>query len=590
MSKLLRVLMVEDSDGDVQLMIRTLKKAGYEPAYQQVETAESMRNALEKEPWDVILCDYQMPQFTGQDAIALLKETGMETPLIIVSGIIGEETAVECMRSGALDYIMKGNLARLIPAIERELREAAIKKENQVMTVLLGESEKRFTHVFQHAPVPMAIASVAGGQLLAVNKKYVHLTGFSQEELRNHTVKELNLWVNPDEREEIIRTIRQTKTVSNRPIMVRTKSGGILDLLFSADVMDIEGITCMVSSAIDITEQKRHESKIRELSQMNQRVLDSAGEGIYGLDFNSNVTFMNVAGARMLGWDVKEIIGMNSHKAWHHTRADGTFYPEEECGIKEILKNGVGKTSIEDWFWKKDGRGFPVEYTNNPIYEKDLLIGAVVTFRDITERKQATEKLKKALEATVQTIAMVVETRDPYTAGHQRRVADLAEAIAMDMAFSSNAIDGLKLASSIHDIGKISVPAEILSKPAELSVIEFSLIKEHAAKGYLLLKDVESPWPLAEIVHQHHERMDGSGYPRNLKGEEICIEARILAVADIVEAMASHRPYRPGLGIENALSEIEKNSGILYDNNVAYACLRLFREKGFRLNSAEFTQ
>ena len=139
------------------------------------------------------------------------------------------------------------------------------------------------------------------------------------------------------------------------------------------------------------------------------------------------------------------------------------------------------------------------------------------------------------------------------------------------------------MAGSIHDIGKLSIPAEILSKPTKLTNIEFSLIKEHSQKGYEMLKDVESPWPLAEIVYQHHERMDGSGYPRNLKGDEILMEARILAVADVVEAMASHRPYRPALGIDAALEEIEKNKGILYDDAVADACLRLFREKGFQL-------
>ena len=139
------------------------------------------------------------------------------------------------------------------------------------------------------------------------------------------------------------------------------------------------------------------------------------------------------------------------------------------------------------------------------------------------------------------------------------------------------------MAGSIHDIGKLSIPAEILSKPTKLTNIEFSLIKEHPRSGYEMLKDVESPWPLAQIVYQHHERMNGSGYPRNLKGDEILMEARIMAVADVVESMASHRPYRPALGIDAALEEIEKNKGILYDNTVADACLRLFREKGYQL-------
>jgi HD-GYP domain-containing protein (c-di-GMP phosphodiesterase class II) len=149
------------------------------------------------------------------------------------------------------------------------------------------------------------------------------------------------------------------------------------------------------------------------------------------------------------------------------------------------------------------------------------------------------------------------------------------------MGLAQEKIDGIRITGSIHDIGKLSVPAEILSKPSKLTDIEFSLIKEHSRSGYEMLKNVESPWPLAEIVYQHHERMNGSGYPRNLKGDEILMESRILAVADVVDAMASHRPYRPTLGIEAALEEIEKNKGILYDASVADACLRLFREKRF---------
>jgi len=178
-----------------------------------------------------------------------------------------------------------------------------------------------------------------------------------------------------------------------------------------------------------------------------------------------------------------------------------------------------------------------------------------------------------------------VEIRDPYTAGHQIQTANLARAIATEMGLPQMKIDAIRIAGSIHDIGKLSIPAEILSKPKKLSEIEFSLIKGHAQKGYEILKDVESPWPLAEMVYQHHERMDGSGYPRCLKGEEILMEARILAVADVVEAMASHRPYRPALGIDAALEEIEKNKGVLYDRDVAETCLRLFRDKGFQIES-----
>ena len=151
------------------------------------------------------------------------------------------------------------------------------------------------------------------------------------------------------------------------------------------------------------------------------------------------------------------------------------------------------------------------------------------------------------------------------------------------MGLSQDIIEAIRMAGPIHDIGKLSIPAEILSKPLKLTEIEFSLIKEHAVKGYEMLKDVESPWPLAEIIYQHHERMDGSGYPRKLKGDEILMEARILAVSDVVESMASHRPYRPALGLNAALQEIENNRGTLYDPEVVDACLKLFHEKGYRL-------
>jgi HD-GYP domain-containing protein (c-di-GMP phosphodiesterase class II) len=176
-----------------------------------------------------------------------------------------------------------------------------------------------------------------------------------------------------------------------------------------------------------------------------------------------------------------------------------------------------------------------------------------------------------------------VETRDPYTAGHQHRSTDLARAIATEMGLPDEKINRIRMAGSIHDIGKLSIPAEILSKATKLTELEFSLIKEHSRNGYEMLKDVESPWPLAQIVYQHHERMDGSGYPRNLKGDDILMEARIMAVADVVESMATHRPYRPGLGIDVALEEIEKNRGTHYDNTVVDACLRLFRKKGYQL-------
>jgi PAS domain S-box-containing protein len=211
-------------------------------------------------------------------------------------------------------------------------------------------------------------------------------------------------------------------------------------------------------------------------------------------------------------------------------------------------------------------------------------------YQDITEKKRTAkalqasyDKLDKTLDAVIQTMALTVEMRDPYTAGHQHRVAGLACAIASKMGLSPEIIKGIGVVGTIHDIGKISIPAEILSKPGRITEAEFSIIKEHPKTGYDILKGIDFPWPVALSVLQHHERMDGTGYPGRLTGKDIILEARILAVADVVEAMASHRPYRPSLGIDKALEEIVQKKGILYDPVVVDACLALFNEDGFNI-------
>lgn len=199
------------------------------------------------------------------------------------------------------------------------------------------------------------------------------------------------------------------------------------------------------------------------------------------------------------------------------------------------------------------------------------------------EQQLTLEKLTTSLEETVQAIATTVEKRDPYTAGHQRRVANLAAAIAQEMGLPDEQVKGIRLAGIIHDLGKINIPAEILSKPGKLNEIEYLLMQSHPQSGYDILKGVSFPWPIADIILQHHERQDGSGYPQGLKDEQILLEAKIMAVADVVEAMSSHRPYRAGLGLEMAIEEIERNRGKLYEPKAVDACLKLFRERDYKL-------
>ncbi len=246
---------------------------------------------------------------------------------------------------------------------------------------------------------------------------------------------------------------------------------------------------------------------------------------------------------------------------------------------------------------KKDGSPLSVRLIGVPVFVKGEAKGAYLLYEDLTaerEAKNATERLNRLLEAqvqeerrvweeTIKVLARATELRDPYTAGHQRSVASLARAIAEEIGMEPEACHRVEMAAMIHDVGKIEVPSEILVKPGALSPLERGLIQLHCEAGREILKDVVLSWPLAEIVYQHHERLDGSGYPQGLKGGEILLEARIIAVADTVEAMASHRPYRPARGIGEALAEIERGRGLQYDPVVSDACLRLFREGKFSL-------
>ena len=223
--------------------------------------------------------------------------------------------------------------------------------------------------------------------------------------------------------------------------------------------------------------------------------------------------------------------------------------------------------------------------------------GAIIISQDITKYKQAQEelqrsfgKLEKALDGTVNSLASMLEMKDPYTAGHQHRVANLARSIGEELGLPDEQVKAIYMAGLIHDIGKISVPAEILSKPSTLSEVEMALVKNHSQIGYDILKGIEFPWPIAKIVIEHHERGNGSGYPGQLTAKKISLGAKILAVADVVEAMTSHRPYRPALGIDRALDEISQNKRTLYDTKVADACLKLFRKGKFKLSISDATQ
>jgi len=340
----------------------------------------------------------------------------------------------------------------------------------------------------------------------------------------------------------------------------------------------------IVSSGIDITEQYEAEAALKESEAYYRTVFENTGSAIAILEEDLTISMVNNKFQKLSGYAKKEI---ENKKKW-----------------TEFIDYQYQETTKGYYYWRNSEpelvpREYEINFINrfgkvrNALISVDIIPGTLkraISIVDITRQKQTQQelekniqKMQKMLSQTVSSLATALEINDPYTAGHQRKMGRLATAIAKEMSFSNDQIEGISVAANLHDIGKINVPSEILSKPGKLSEIEWQFIKTHSQAGYEIIKEIEFPWPVADIVLQHHERIDGSGYPRGLAGDEILIGARILAVADVIEAMASHRPYRPSLGLNIALEEISQNKGILYDPEVVDACLKLFKEKGYQL-------
>lgn len=305
---------------------------------------------------------------------------------------------------------------------------------------------------------------------------------------------------------------------------------------------------------------------------------------LYSCGRNGEVTYVSPSVANVLGYTKEQFLETVNKSGHYFSLCEKYDVPSENS------LNGDKTEPYEIQIPHKDGSPCWLEVSEYPMCGEDGNVdGVECIFHNISDRKKAelglqtsVEKLRKALAGTIQAMALTVETRDAYTAGHQRRVTNLARSIAQEMGLTEDEVDGIRMAGVIHDLGKISVPAEILSKPGKLSALEFSLIKTHPQTGYDILKGIDFQWPIASIVLQHHERLNGSGYPNGLMGQEIMKEAKILAVADVVEAMSSHRPYRATLGIDAALEEVTNNIDTLFDAGVVGTTVDLFTKKDFQ--------
>jgi len=695
----LRILFVEDSADDVALMLSRLRKAGIEPQWRRIETAAALREALAGEPWQVALVDFNLPSFSGPEALGLLTELAPDVPAITVSGAISEETAVATITAGAVDYVLKDNLTRLGPAVRRAVEGAELRREQRQAAAQARRTQFAIDHSSQ------AIVYVSeGGVILYSNAAAERFRGVFPAEVVGETIWGWSPAVDERRWAELWRAAAQAPIVDFEAA-VRLPGGEERLISATLDYHERDEDAFVIVYARDITAQRAVEERAAESEALYRRIVEMASEGIWAVDERHATTFVNPRMARMLGYEPEEMIGRvdsdsmfaedlaaqqaqrqarkkglpgayerrfkrkDGGEVWMHVSSvpesgpDGEFLGSfalctditERKRAEDALRESEerfegfaahfpgylfmhdeerryiyvnrreekdGDVPREEWFGKTpsqvwegedavrieaevqsalDGEVIDTvapwmppgvhEYLRTicfpiPRVGKPPLVGGISI--DVTEQHEAeeevrrqAEQLRRTVEGAVLAMSLVVETRDPYTAGHERRVSELATAIAREMGMNGEALDALRLGGLIHDVGKIAVPAEILSKPGLLSAVELNLIKQHSQAGFDILGAIDFGLPVAEMVLQHHERLDGSGYPRGLSGEDVLPEARILAVADVVEAMSSHRPYRPALGMAAALAEVRAHAGVKYDAEVVATCVRLVEEQGF---------
>jgi len=447
----------------------------------------------------------------------------------------------------------------------------------------LRESEEKYRQLVDNAPAGIYEVDFIQRKFVTVNDVMCEYTGYSKEEILSMSPFDILT----DESKALFME-RMTRIFAGEIVpeaveyTIKTKDGRILWIILNHKLVYEKGFPKGAKAVVhNITERKAAEEAVRKSEERYRFLVNNANDAIF-IAQDGLIKFPNPKTVQMLGYPEDELTKVPYLDLIH---------PDDRPLLSEIRQKRYDSkqptTTYSIRVMSRSGEEIWAQISSVPIVWEDR--SATLNFvRDITIQKKAEEELRNSLEklrkitgATIQAMAQTVEVRDPYTAGHQKRVADLARAIATRMGLDADRVDGIRTAGAIHDIGKISVPAEILSKPGLLTPLEFSLIKTHSQIGYNLLKDIEFPWDIATMVLQHHERLDGSGYPQGVAGERILLEARILTVADVVEAMASHRPYRPSLGLEKALEEIKDKKGRFYDTDVVDACVQIFTENQF---------
>ncbi|MDD2914021.1 MAG: GAF domain-containing protein [Gallionella sp.] len=644
----LRILMLEDTPADAELNERMLRKAGMVFDSLRVETLNTFVAALDSFHPDLILADYHLLGFDGMAALSLVRTRNLEIPFIFVTGAMGEELAVESIKQGATDYILKDRLSRLPAAVQRALAEKQQQQQLKRREDELLESEARYRRITEGLTDYQYTVRIENGRAVETKQSpaCVTVTGYTAEEL----VADPYLWIQmvaPEDRDLVRARVSQILTGNDVPSLehkIIRKDGAIrwvrdTTILFkdaAGKLLSYDGVIKDITERMQAVIALNHANRaLATLSVVNRNLVRATNEdellqticqaiveqrgyrmawvGYAQQDADKTIKVMAHAGhdedyleALQLTW-AEAVRGMGpcgrairggTTQLCQDIANDPHYPPWRDAALKRgyaasitlPLVDGDGKVFGILTVYAEEVNAF--SSTEVDLLEEmagDLAFGVrglhIRHERDLAQEQNQKQlvQLQNSLEDTVRVIATIVEKRDPYTAGHQARVADLAAAIARQMGLPDERVHAIQLASVVHDLGKIQIPAEILSKPGRLNEIEYSFIKTHPQAGYDILKNISFPWPLAQMVLQHHEHFDGSGYPLGSNGDQIILEARIISVADVVEAMSSHRPYRAGLGVEAALAEITCQRGIFFDPQVVDACLTLFRELNYTL-------
>lgn len=436
------------------------------------------------------------------------------------------------------------------------------------------------------------------GQIIYMNKKFRDLVDYPAAALNKMNISDLAIDRHKKRIRERMRSRLDEGRERNWELPIRGHNGSeFIVIARTSPLYQQEHLVGGILLVEDITERKKAEAELRESQRRLADTIESLPDATMVIDREGRILYWNREMVEMTGFSASDMVGQGGYIYAL------PFYGSRRPILIDMIVDSRVHVEKQYVYVHKDGKVLTTETKTGKLKGKERIlwgratplfntrgqiVGAIESVRDITERKEFEDDLKMSharLEAifsgTVSALAVTTEKRDQYTAGHQHRVADLACAIAREMGLSAKMTDDIKIAGTLHDIGKLFVPLDILSQTGKLTDIEKLFVKTHPAAGYDIVKSIPFDGPIAEIILEHHERMDGSGYPRGIKGNEILLEARVLSVADVVEAMASHRPYRPALGIDKALEEIRDHSGRLYDEYVVNACVRVINQKKF---------